>query len=98
MKLLYKPFGIVISLLAGFLSKKVFEVVWGLFDKEEPPKATTKYATWPKVLGAAAVQGVTFKVTRAAVDRASAKSFEHLTGAWPGDKRQQEADAAKALR
>ena len=40
------------------------------------------------MLGAAAVQGVTFKVTRAAVDRAGAKGFEHLTGAWPGDKEQ----------
>jgi hypothetical protein len=98
MKFVYKPFGIVFGLLAGFLSKKLFNVVWGLFDKEEPPKATTKQATWPKVLGAAAVQGVTFKVTRAAVDRAGAKSFEHLTGAWPGDKEQEESQAAEAIR
>lgn len=98
MKLLYKPFGIVFSLLAGFAAKKLFEVAWGLFDKEEPPKPTTKQASWPKVLGAAAVQGVTFKVTRAAVGRAGAKSFEHLTGSWPGDQKQEEADAAKLLR
>jgi hypothetical protein len=24
-------------------------------------------------------------VTRAAVDRAGARSFEHVTGAWPGE-------------
>lgn len=87
MKLLYKPFGILFGLLAGFLAKKLFEAAWGLFDKEEPPSPTTEEATWPRVLGAAAVEGITFKVTRAAVDRAGAQGFRSLTGAWPGEKR-----------
>ena len=39
------------------------------------------------MLLAAAVQGVTFFVTRAAIQRAGAKGFAHLTGVWPGDKR-----------
>lgn len=86
MKLIYKPFGIILGLLAGLVSKKLFDVVWSKFDEEEPPKATTLQTSWPKVLAAAAIQGVTFKVTRAAVDRAGAKSFEHLTGVWPGEK------------
>jgi Protein of unknown function (DUF4235) len=85
-KLIYKPFGIVLGILAGFLGKKVFEQLWGVIDKTEPPKPTTKYATWPKVLGAAAVEGIAFRTTRAAVDRAGARSFEHLTGVWPGEK------------
>jgi Protein of unknown function (DUF4235) len=85
-KVLYKPFGIVAGIVAGLLSKKLFDQIWSFFDKEEPPDATTRDATWPKVLGAAAVEGVTFKVTRAAVDRAGARSFERLTGVWPGDK------------
>jgi Protein of unknown function (DUF4235) len=98
MKLLYKPFGIVFGVIAGILSKKLFEVVWGLIDREEPPKPTTQDAPWSKVLGAAAVQGVTFKVTRAAVDRAGAKGFNHLTGIWPGEKRPDPSKAADALR
>jgi pectin methylesterase-like acyl-CoA thioesterase len=98
MKLLYKPFGILAGILAGILSKKVFEAVWGVVDDEEPPKPTTKRASWPKVLGAAAVQGVTFKVTRAAVDRAGAKGFQHLTGVWPGEQEPEESQAAKAVR
>lgn len=97
-KLLYKPFGITLGLLAGFFSKKLFEMVWGLFDKAEPPKPTTKEASWPKVLAAAAVQGVTFKVTRAAVDRAGAKGFEHTLGIWPGDRKQEPSQAAAAVR
>lgn len=92
MKLLYKPFGIVAGIIGGLLSKKIFERIWGLFDKEEPPEATTQHTTWPKVLGAAAVQGVTFKVTRAAVDRAGARGFERLTGVWPGEKEPDEEE------
>jgi hypothetical protein len=98
MKVVYKPFGIILGILAGLVSKKLFEVVWGIFDKEEPPKPTTLEASWPKILGAAAVQGVTFKVTRAAVDRAGAKGFDHLFGIWPGDRRPDESQAAEALR
>jgi Protein of unknown function (DUF4235) len=98
MKLIYKPFGIILGLLAGFASKKLFDVVWGVFDKEEPPKATTKDAGFPKVLAAAAVQGVTFKVTRAAVDRAGAKGWNHLFGVWPGEKTQEKSQAADAVR
>jgi hypothetical protein len=86
MKLLYKPFGIVLGILAGFLSKKVFDQIWGLIDDSEPPKPTDRETTWPKMIAAAAVEGVAFSVTRAAVNRAGARSFEHVTGVWPGDR------------
>jgi hypothetical protein len=98
MKLVYKPFGIVFGILAGILSKKIFEAVWGIFDKEEPPRPTTLETTWPKVLGAAVVQGVTFKVTRAVVDRAGAAGYARLTGTWPGKEKADESQAAQAVR
>jgi len=85
-KILYKPFGIVIGILSGLFSKKLFEFIWSKIDDEQPPKPTTRSSPWPKVLGAAAVEGVAFKVTRAVVDRAGARGFEHLTGVWPGPK------------
>jgi hypothetical protein len=84
--LLYKPFGIVLGIIAGILSKKIFEQIWGIIDEEEPPEATTRDTTWPKVLASAAVEGIAFKVTRAAVDRAGARGFERMTGVWPGPK------------
>jgi hypothetical protein len=84
--LIYKPFGIFMGILAGFVSKKLFEQLWGLVDREEPPKPTTEVAPLGKVLGAAALEGVTFKVTRAAVDRAGARLFANATGTWPGEK------------
>jgi hypothetical protein len=86
MKLIYKPFGIVLGIIAGVIAKKVFEQIWGLIDKEEPPKPTTEQTSWPKVLASAAVEGLTFKVTRAAVDRAGASGYSRLTGVWPGEK------------
>ncbi len=86
MTLIYKPVGIVLGIIAGLISKRLFEAVWSKIDDQEPPEPTTQRASWPKVLGAAAVQGVTFKVTRAAVDRAGAKGFAHVTGVWPGEK------------
>lgn len=98
MKLIYKPFGLIIGLLSGLVASKIFSAVWGIFDKEEPPKPTTLETSWPKVLGAAAVQGITFKVTRAVVDRSTAKGFAFLTGAWPGPKTTKKSEAAEAVR
>jgi hypothetical protein len=98
MKILYKPFGLILGLLAGFLSQKLFNVVWGVFDKEEPPEPTTQEAAWAKVIAAAAVQGLTFRVTRAAVDRFGAKGFHYFTGIWPGERVQEESQAAEAVR
>ena len=87
MGLIYKPFGIVLSLLAGFAGKKVFDFVWTKIDDQEPPKATTQDTSWPRLLSAAAVQGVIFRVTRFVVDRYGAIGFNYLTGVWPGEKR-----------
>jgi hypothetical protein len=98
MKILYKPFGLILGLLAGFVSQKLFNVVWGVLDKEEPPEPTTQEAAWAKVIAAAAVQGVTFRVTRAAVDRFGAQGFHYMTGIWPGDRRQEDSEAAQAVR
>ena len=84
MRLLYRPVGIALGLVAGFFSRRLFDQIWKFFDDDEPPDATTQETTWPKVIGAAAVQGLTFSVTRAAVDRAGAQGFERLTGVWPG--------------
>ena len=84
--LVYKPVGIVCGILAGLLSKRLFDFVWSRVDEQDPPAATTENAPLGKVLGAAALQGVVFKTTRAAVDRYGAKGFHHLTGIWPGER------------
>ena len=87
MKLIYRPIGIILGLAAGFLSKSVFNFVWSKIDDEEAPKATIEETSWPKVLTAAAVQGIVFQTVRAAVNRGGASGFRYLTGVWPGEKR-----------
>jgi len=86
-KLIYKPIGIVLGILAGLLGRRIFNFAWSRFDDEDPPKPTTELAPWSKVLTAAALQGVIFKVTRVVVDRQAARGWAFLTGTWPGERR-----------
>ena len=92
MKLLYKPFGMILGIIAGLLGKQLFEYVWTRIDDRQPPEATTKEADWTKVLAAAALEGMIFKGTRAAVDRYGAKGFYYFTGSWPGEIRAPDED------
>ena len=88
MRLIYKPFGIVLGVLSGIVvARPVFNQVWGAFADEEPPDATTRDIHWAKLLLAAAVQGMVFRVVRVLVDRGLAKVWAGLTGTWPGEKR-----------
>jgi hypothetical protein len=87
MGVIYKPFGIILGILAGLLGKRIFNFVWTKIDDEDPPKATTEQTSWAKLLSSAAVQGVIFKLTRVVVDRYGAIGFSYLTGTWPGEKR-----------
>jgi hypothetical protein len=86
MGLIYKPFGMLLGILAGLLGRRVFDYAWTKLDDEDPPKGTTEETSWAKVLGAAAVQGVIFKTTRVVVDRYGAMGWRYLTGTWPGEK------------
>lgn len=92
MKLLFKPFAIASGLLGGLLARRLFTVIWGRFDDREPPQAMTHEASWMRVLGAQALLGAVQGMTRAAVSRAGASSFHHLTGVWPGEERPEPAD------
>ena len=88
MRLIYKPIGIILGVLSGVIvARPVFNQVWGAFADEEPPTATTRDIRWPKLLLAAAVQGMVFRVVRVLVDRGLAKGWASLTGVWPGEKR-----------
>jgi hypothetical protein len=86
MKVIYKPIGLVMGILSALVAKRIFNFAWTKIDDEDPPKGTTQYAPWAKVLGAAALQGVIFKTTRVVVDRYGAVGWSYLTGVWPGEK------------
>ena len=87
MGLIYKPFGLVLGILGGLLGKKLFDFVWTKLDDEEPPEATTRDVAWPRLLAAAALQGVIFRTVRFAVDRYGAIGWHYLTGVWPGEEK-----------
>jgi Protein of unknown function (DUF4235) len=86
-KLIYKPFGIILGIFGGLAGRRVFDFVWSKIDEEDPPKATTEVAPLFKLLAAAALQGAIFALVKLLVNRGGAKSYEHLTGVWPGERR-----------
>ena len=85
MKLLYKPFGLVASVLGGLLAGALFKRLWrAIADDDEAPNAKDRDRTWREVIAAAAIQGAVFGGIKALIDRAGATGFARLTGVWPG--------------
>lgn len=84
MKILYKPFAIIAAIVGAKLGQSVFKSLWGKLDGADPPKPTTAGASLPKVVAAAALEAATTAGVAAIVDRATARAFQYLTGAWPG--------------
>lgn len=92
MKLLFKPFSLITGLIAARVGKALFKGLWSRVDEREPPKPTAPEASFPKVVGAAALEAATMATVAAAADRAAAAAFHHLTGVWP-EKPAEEKDS-----
>ena len=86
MKVLFLPFSILGGLIAGFLSKKLFDGVWRLVDEEEAPEAEHKEISIGKLALALLLEGAIFRAVRGLVDHHSRRVFYNLTGSWPGDE------------
>jgi hypothetical protein len=86
-RVIYKPFAVIVGLIGGIVGRRIFDVVWTKFDDQEPPGALTERTTWPRLVAAAAVQGLIFRVARYVVERQGAIAFRYFTGFWPGPKR-----------
>jgi len=85
-RLAYKPFSLLISMIGGLLAGAAFKKAWQLAaGEEDTPKATDASRGWPEILTAAALQGAIFAVVRAATDRLTAAGTHSLTGTWPGE-------------
>ena len=85
-KLAYRPIGLVAGILAGLVSGAVFKQIWKhVSDAEDAPSALQSEYKMREVVTAAALQGAIFAATKAAIDRAGARTFTKLTGSWPGD-------------
>jgi hypothetical protein len=87
-KILYRPIGLVSSVVGGLVAGAVFRQVWKRAapgPTADAPKALESEYTLRQVLAAAAVQGAVFAVVKAAIDRGGARAFQRWTGEWPGD-------------
>lgn len=94
-KVLYKPAGLLVSVMGGMLASVVFKKVWQLAaGEDEAPKSTDSRRGWPEVLVAAALEGAIFGLVKAAVDRAAAQGTAKVTGSWPGEEDEHPAKGA----
>jgi len=91
-KVLFIPVSVAGSLLAGVVSRKLFDQVWQLVDAEDPPDAKDRDIRWSRLLIAGAVQGAIFRVVKEATDHGSRRAFYRTTGTWPGEKHPDRAD------
>ena len=83
-KLLYKPFGLVLSVLSATVAGKLSGVAWRtLSGQDTTPSAKDEHRHWGEIAAAAAVQGAVFAATKAAAARLGATTFAKATGTWP---------------
>ena len=91
MKFLFLPFSILAGVLAGFLSKKLFDGIWRLVDKEEAPAAEHKEISIGKLALALIIEGAIFRAVRGLTDHEARRRFQSVTGKWPGDEEPKQA-------
>lgn len=87
-KILYRPVGLVSSMLAGLAASMVFRWVWKRAahgEDQDPPRALESEYGMREILVAAVVQGAIYAAVRAIVDRGGARAFQRVTGDWPGN-------------
>jgi hypothetical protein len=85
-KILFTPISVVSGLLAGLLGKKIFNLIWAVFDDEEPPKPEHRNVDPRKLALALVIDGTVFALIRGLVDHGSRLVFTRATGTWPGEE------------
>lgn len=87
MRILYKPIDLVLGAIATRISRRLFATLWKALDEHDPPSADSPHASWPKLLGASALQAMSSSLTHTTADRLGASAFHWLTGRWPAKRR-----------
>jgi hypothetical protein len=90
MNAIFTPIGLALGLAAGQVSKKIFDLVWGLVDDEEAPRPKHREIPLLKLVIALLVEGAIARVVRGFVDHGTRHGWARLTGAWPGEERPEE--------
>ena len=85
-KIIITPIGVVMGLIAGQLSKKIFDFIWSRFSDEEAPRPDQRDIGWPQLISSLIIEGAIFRLTKGVVDRGTRTGFQRLTGSWPGEE------------
>jgi Protein of unknown function (DUF4235) len=86
-KILYRPVGLLSSVLGGLVASVIFKQVWKRAapgEKSDPPTSLETSYPFREILLAAAIQGAIFSVVKTVIDRQGARLFERWSGEWPG--------------
>ena len=85
-KLLYTPFRMLLTIAAGSLAGRIVRMIWNRVDAgHAAPSPLTENVSARRAIAARGVQAATAAMTIAAVERAGARAFRHVTGFWPGE-------------
>jgi hypothetical protein len=86
-KFLYRPMGLVASIVGGMLAGALFKQMWKrVADEDDAPKPSQPNRSWREIIPAAALEGAVFGAVKAATDRGGLKAFEKATGVWAGEE------------
>jgi uncharacterized protein DUF4235 len=86
MKFVFAPVGIAAGLVAGFAARKLFDRIWSVFDREEPPEPDQREISYPKLIGALLLEGGVFRLVKGLTDHGTRVAFNRFTGRWPGEE------------
>ncbi|KQT98087.1 MULTISPECIES: DUF4235 domain-containing protein [Sanguibacter] len=86
-KILYRPFGLVSSMVGGLLAGQLFKQVYKRVSRAEHDESPGPLASeYPlkELLVASLIQGAIYAAVKALIDRGGARAFQRWTGEWPG--------------
>lgn len=86
-KVLYRPVGLISSILGGLVASMLFKQVWkrvSAGDDADPPGPLQSEYPFKEIILAAVLQGAIFSGVRAIINRQGARAFQRATGEWPG--------------
>jgi hypothetical protein len=91
MKVAFIPISLLGGLLAGLIGRKIFDVIWGKVDEEEPPHPDHREISLAKLAVALAIEGAIFRLVKGLFDHAARRGFARMTGSWPGEEEPEKA-------
>ena len=88
-KILYRPVGIISSIVGGLVSSLLFKQIWKRVspssnESSDVPGPLESEYPFKEILLAAVLQGAIYAGVKTVVNRQGARAFERATGEWPG--------------